>query len=56
MKFNVYNKSNKRDNLKADVVMTFNADNLERAIDFASQIKKMEIKDFLKIFVVKEIK
>ena len=55
MKFNVYNKSNKIDNLKADVVMTFDADNLETAIDFASQIKKMEIKDFLKIFVVKEI-
>jgi len=54
MRFNVYNKNEKETNLK-DVVMTFNADSLERAIKFASEIKKMDIDDFLKIFIVKEV-
>ena len=52
MKFNVYNKNGK---LK-DVLMTFDADSLERAIDFASQIKQMSVDIFLTIFVVKKAK
>ena len=38
MKFKVYNKNGEQ----KDALMVFNADNLERAIDFASQIKKMD--------------
>ena len=52
MKFKVYNRGG---NMK-DALMVFNADSLELAIDFASQIKKMEIEKFLEIFVVKEVK
>ena len=52
MRFNVYNKNGK---LK-DALMTFDADSLERAIDFASQIKQMNVDSFLKIFVVKKAK
>ena len=52
MKFNVYNKNGE---LK-DALMTFDADSLETAIDFASQIKKMSINVFLTIFVVKKAK
>lgn len=52
MKFKVYNKMG---DMK-DALMSFDADSLERAIDFASQIKKMSIDSFLKIFVVKEVK
>ena len=52
MKYKVYNKNGKF----KDALMTFDADSLERAIDFASQIKKMSIDSFLKIFVVKKEK
>jgi hypothetical protein len=52
MKFKVYNKGGSM----KDALMSFDADSLERAIDFASQIKKMSIDSFLKIFVVKEVK
>jgi len=52
MKYKVYNKTGEM----KDALMTFNADSLERAIDFASQIKKMSIDSFLKIFIVKEVK
>ena len=35
-----------------DAIMTFNADNLERAIAFASEIKKLSIEEFSKLFRV----
>ena len=37
-----------------DVIMTFNADSLERAILFASQIKKLSKEEFLKLFRVEK--
>jgi len=51
MKYNVYNK-----NTYTDVIMTFNADSLTRAIEFASQIKNLDIEKFKKLFTVRESK
>jgi len=39
-----------------DALMTFNADSLERAIIFASQIKKLSKEEFLKLFRVEKAK
>lgn len=51
MKFKAYNKGESK-----EALMTFDADSLEKAINYASQIKKMDVDKFLKLFVVKEIK
>tara|TARA_R110001606_G_C15181332_1_gene629391 strand:- start:574 stop:735 length:162 start_codon:yes stop_codon:yes gene_type:complete len=51
MKFKVYNKNSE----EKDVIMLFNADSIERAIAFASGIKQMDTKQFLKIFKVVEV-
>tara|TARA_B100000780_G_C20886329_1_gene352717 strand:- start:186 stop:341 length:156 start_codon:yes stop_codon:yes gene_type:complete len=50
MKYKVYNK-NGEDN---DAIMKFEAVNLDRAIEYASQIKRLSLKKFLKLFIVKE--
>lgn len=39
-----------------EVIMTFSADSLERAIEFASQIKNLNKVEFLKLFKVEKDK
>ncbi len=51
MKYKVYNKNGEQ----KDALMVFSADSLERAIIFASQIKKLTPEKFLEIFVVKKV-
>jgi len=48
MTYKVYPKKSK------EIIMTFDADSLERAIIFASQIKQLSKEEFLKLFTVKE--
>ena len=51
MKYKVYNKYGNQ----KDVIMTLNTINLERAIEYASSIKKISEEKFIKLFIVKEV-